>query len=413
MNQSFVFFQPEYVKKFQCNGQLCNAKCCKKWAIDIDKKTYKKYKSIKPKLKSIEITDNIKKDEKNDKYLIKLDEKRACPFLTEDNWCSIQKTYGADYLSDTCTTYPRRIRRISDFYESALSLSCPVAANLILKQSEPMYFEQTELSVTEALNIYRNSTSVPKISNDLLNYVFNVQYAIISILQERTLNLDQRLIVIGYFFDKLEELINTNNLKEIETLSMIYTSEEFLKEQVPVLINSIEFDPRDYMRLIFDVFGILYGNDNNAREKNNAQTYLNYLVVMLEIKLDKDGTASVTELVDCYNKHSQERSKFLEKFSTIFENYLIQEFFYGLCPWRVEGSIILNYIVFLITYKILELIAVSMSVVKETIVEDDIINLIIWYVEKLDHGQHYINPIAKGMEKNNDILKIMQAFLQG
>ena len=74
---------------------------------------------------------------------------------------------------------------------------------------------------------------------------------------------------------------------------------------------------------------------------------------------------------------------------------------------------ILNYTIFLITYKILELIAVSMYVVKDSIDENDIINFIVWYVEKLDHGKYYVNPIAEGMEKKNDILKIMRAFLQG
>ena len=65
MNQSFIFFQPEYVSKFKCNGQLCNAKCCKNWIIDIDKITYKKYKSIKPKSEAVKITNNIKKMKKD------------------------------------------------------------------------------------------------------------------------------------------------------------------------------------------------------------------------------------------------------------------------------------------------------------------------------------------------------------
>ena len=42
-----VILQPEYVELFQCDGNKCNAKCCKKWRIDIDIDTYKKYKRIK------------------------------------------------------------------------------------------------------------------------------------------------------------------------------------------------------------------------------------------------------------------------------------------------------------------------------------------------------------------------------
>lgn len=410
--QTFTYFQPEYVNKFKCDGQACKAHCCKYWKIDIDKKTYKKYHSIKPKSKAAEIINKIKKDDKNDRFLIKLDEKRFCPFLTEDNWCSIQKKYGADFLSNTCTIYPRRTRRIGDFYERALSLSCPVAADLILKQNESMSFEQTEVSAKDYMQTCRDRVLITNMNQNLISSVIDIQYAIISILQERTLKLDQRLIVIGFFCDQLEELINNNNIKEIETLSMIYTSDDFLREQVPMLINSIDFNVKEYMKIMFDVFGILYGDKDNVNVKAEAQTYLNYVVVMLEIKLAEDGTASIAELVECYNKHADERKKFLEKFSNILENYLVQEFFYGFYPWQVNSSININYTVFLITYKILELIASAMSVVKETINEDDIIKLIQWYVQKLDHSKDYIPPIAEGMEKRNNISKIMKALLQ-
>ena len=107
MEKTYAFFQPEYVSKFQCNGQACNARCCKNWRIDINSKTYKKYSKIKPKMKALEITNKIFHNKDLNKYFIKLNEKRACPFLTEDNWCHIQRTYGESFLSETCCTYPR------------------------------------------------------------------------------------------------------------------------------------------------------------------------------------------------------------------------------------------------------------------------------------------------------------------
>ena len=408
--QTFTYFQPEYVNKFKCDGQACKAHCCKYWNIDIDKKTYKKYNSIKPKSKAAEIINKIKKDDKKDRLLIKLNEKRFCPFLTEDNWCSIQRTYGADFLSNTCSIYPRITRKIDDFYERSLTLTCPIVANLILKNNEPMIFEQTEITSKEYIKTCRDMVILSDMPKNLLKYLVNIQYAVISILQERRLKLDQRLIVIGFFFEQLEELINYDKLKDIETLALIYTSEDFFNEQVPSLIKSIEFNASDYMKIMFDVFVILYGE--KASIKAEAQKYLNYMVNMLEIKLAEDGTASVSELVESYNKHIDERDKFLEKFSHIFENYLVQEFFSGLYPWRVNGSITLNYSVFLITYKILELMAVSMSVVKNSIDEDEIIKMIRWYAEKIDHGINYIKPIAEGMKEKYNNLKIMRAFLQ-
>lgn len=50
-NEQTIILQPEYVKTFQCDGNKCNAKCCKDdWRIDIDIETYKKYQRIKNRL---------------------------------------------------------------------------------------------------------------------------------------------------------------------------------------------------------------------------------------------------------------------------------------------------------------------------------------------------------------------------
>ena len=105
--------------------------------------------------------------------------------------------------------------RIGDFYERSLTLSCPVAANLILNQTEPMSFEQTEISIEEYWQSCRDMVRFSDIPKNLLSYVINIQYAAISLLQERSLTIDQRLIVMGYFFEQLEDIINQNKLEEI------------------------------------------------------------------------------------------------------------------------------------------------------------------------------------------------------
>ena len=173
--KTFVYFQPEYVNEFKCNGQLCNARCCKDWRIDIDRKTYKKYNTIKPKSKAKEITQKIKYNEKTEGYCIELDKKRSCPFLTEDNWCSIQKTYGEDYLSDICTKYPRQITCVDDFFEFSLSLTCPVVAELVLMSTEPMVFEQTEVPHKKHLVNIRGSVWSPNLPKLYSGFFVNLK----------------------------------------------------------------------------------------------------------------------------------------------------------------------------------------------------------------------------------------------
>ena len=85
-----IFFRPEYVEKFQCDGQKCKAHCCRGWRIDIDKKTYKSYEKLRPKAAAKEITSKINFDDKIDKYVIALDETGSCPLRSASRYPTIK-----------------------------------------------------------------------------------------------------------------------------------------------------------------------------------------------------------------------------------------------------------------------------------------------------------------------------------
>jgi lysine-N-methylase len=63
---------------------------------------------------------------------MKLDSNGACPFLSKDRLCDIQKEHGEAYLSVTCSNYPRNTKTIDSIRERSLLLSCPEAARLVL-----------------------------------------------------------------------------------------------------------------------------------------------------------------------------------------------------------------------------------------------------------------------------------------
>ena len=137
-----IFFQPEYVKNFKCDGKRCGAHCCRYWFIDIDENTLESYKKIESPAK--EITSQIYYHEERKGYVTKLDEKKRCPFLSEDNLCRIQKTYGEKFLSSICQTFPRHIYKVDNLCERSLDITCPLVAEMVLLQKSPMNFELTE-----------------------------------------------------------------------------------------------------------------------------------------------------------------------------------------------------------------------------------------------------------------------------
>ncbi|MBR3745963.1 MAG: flagellin lysine-N-methylase [Selenomonadaceae bacterium] len=108
MQKKFLYFQPRYVEKFKCDGSKCNARCCKNWNVFIDKKTYEQYSQIKPEADAAEILSHMIFHDERKEHFVMLKADGSCPFLNEKNLCRLQLKYGENFLSVTCSTYPRR-----------------------------------------------------------------------------------------------------------------------------------------------------------------------------------------------------------------------------------------------------------------------------------------------------------------
>ena len=417
MKQTYLYFQPEYVSKFKCNGQICSAHCCKKWRIDVDKKTYKKWSHIKPKSESEKIIKNIFKNDDN-KYIFKLDEKKRCPLLTEDNWCSVQKKYGEEYLSNVCVTYPRITYLLGNFFERSLSLTCPVVAAQVLLNDEPMVFEQIEVSEKIHSNLGRIGMNRAPVPQNLLNHIFSIQFAAISILQSRNLSIDGRLIMLGFFLDKLDEIISADKLEKIENLTAVYSSEKFLTDEAPDLIEIMNFDVKEHMKIIFGTFEALYGGNSNF--VRDDQKLIDAFVDTFEITVNENNRISVDSVAKIYEQLDKFRKTFINHFSTVFENYLVNEFFLNLYPWKFQNSIIHNYGIFLTTYKMLELIALSFAVSNfkkdpkkiPPLSKIDLSAITMMFANNLDHYKVYAEKISEHLKDKDDVIFLMQSLLQ-
>ena len=330
-----LHYEPMYVSKFVCDGPSCEAACCKDWQIEIDAKAANRYRDI----------DSNIADLKNGKYYINFNKKGTCPFLTEQCLCGLQLSKGESFLSGTCRTFPRRTYYVDDFFERTLSLACPIAAKLAL--SEPMEFHSIE--VDDETDVYNSNAP-----DDLLEYLVEIQIAAVHILQERRLSIDQRLIVLGFFLDRLDEIItNDDDFEQIDNICAIYRSDEFFKDQVPQLLGTIKYDNDAYNNIMLEIF-------------------------------------SKTELVTNPNLDARIQS------SEILERYLINEFFGNIYPWRTTGAIAQNYGLFVLTYKILEAL----------ISEGDPIEVVTWFSRNIDHDVEYYHFLQS--KTDLDILKTMR-----
>ncbi len=395
--ENFLCFQPQYVNEFFCDGSNCDAHCCKGWNIFIDKETYTRYSKL-----GANITAHMKPHEDNDDYLVTLDERGICPFLNENKLCRLQLEHGEDFLSLICRTYPRQNYHFGKFIERSLTLTCPLAAELILFRREPMQFELTTLPQE---NIAFAKLKVPE---KFFDRMIDIQIAMISILQERTLSIGQRLIVLGFFLDKLEE-ISAGSIDDDKLTKLIaaYESKNFLAEQVPQMLASVRFNVKKFIGMMLKIFNDIFGNlnigDNHRR--------LDAVIDTLKIKPDENNSVSVATVAANYEQLADTRKNFLAQYSTLLENYLVNEIFLNCYPWRFTETIANNFIVLLTTYKIFELLLFA-AVQSGFDAKDDLLTLIEWFTTQTDHNGELQRRIFNHCQNHGDIFTLMESLIE-
>ena len=409
--KKYLYFQPEYVSRFKCDGSRCNAHCCKRWRIDIDTATYKKYSRIKPKEKAKEITSLMRFDSERNLYAMNLDRRGFCPLLTKENLCKLQLEYGEDFLSKTCTVYPRQTYGFGEYFERSLTLSCPVTAKMVLFAQEPLKFEWIE--VPEKIHSKHGKIPAEKIRapEKVAPLIPKLQSAVISIMQRRTLSLDQRLVALCFFIDKLNEIHSPEREDELPKLIAAYESEEFLAAQVPLMIQSVEFNAEKFIRLMMELFESFYGVDEGSLDKR-SRLFLDAVIKTLQIKVDANNQISFSDIAANYKGLDEARKKFLENYSTFLENYLVNEFFYNLYPYKpYVGEPFKNFSVFLMLYKVFELFTFSMTY-NNLSHKIFLLDLTDWYSRQVDHNQDLKDKIFKYIEDRDDVFDLMETLLQ-
>lgn len=209
--------KPFYYDDFKCTANKCIDNCCSNWNIDIDEKTYKKYKKLKGKWGK-KINDNISRKRSNANYLqygkINL-KNNKCSFLNEDGLCKIHGSLGEDYLCSTCKRYPRYIRKYGEIYERNLSISCPEVSRYIIKYKGNFSFdlEDEKLSDLDKDYIVNN-----KYNEKLYNILWDTRSLAMEIIQFKEIEVWKRISFFKMLTDKVQNIINEkqyDNYKEV------------------------------------------------------------------------------------------------------------------------------------------------------------------------------------------------------
>jgi lysine-N-methylase len=200
--------EPSYYETFRCVGAVCEDTCCRGWRVPVDKETYQEYQAcsdpvLGARLHAL-VTINPTRVSDESYAEITLDAS-GCPFLTE-GLCEIHAALGEEYLSKNCATYPRVMCLVEGVLERSLDLSCPEAARLALANPERIQFVERsgEGDETRLGTIGIVDTTDSKHPDKPYHSVREVQSLIISLLQNRSYSIAQRLLVLGHLCDELD-----------------------------------------------------------------------------------------------------------------------------------------------------------------------------------------------------------------
>ena len=314
-------FCPTYVKNFKCDGLAC------------DEETREKYLSSPD---AEEIFQHV--DESAQAFVMQ--RSGACPFLDENFLCKLQLKHGEEFLTAICQSFPRVTYKLDEeIFSQSMTLTCPVAAILILLREEPIEFEFVDELKARQIFDFTEKISLPA------EKFLERQQGAIKILQRRDESINRRLENLCEFFGE--------------------------KISVPV-----DFDEENHAAALAEIFGEMY--DAN-------------------LTIDKKNQLVETYLANRKNILNQLR----ENFSTVLENYLVNEFFMRCYPSAFAGDEAFNCRVFVTTYRALEFAAVLTTISKRRLTLENFLELLCALNDKLDHSRGGMKTIKNFAETHD------------
>lgn len=376
---------PTYFNEFQCIGGACEDTCCAGWRIDIDQKTFKKYKKESNLNIKKELQKNIKRNRSADvnefNYgQFKMDDNNACTMLTKDGLCSIQNILGAEALCHTCTVYPREIATINNIFEKTLTLSCPEAARIILNRPEGLDFIEEE-GIEHIPSLTNFTQSIEE--NELF---WKVRIFMIDTLQNRKHSLETRLLIIAMFLQKYIEL-KSLNAQTIEPLIQKYNKYLNMSD-LHTIFNKIPVHYETQFQISLSIL-----NHSFSQEYNNLTD-----IVKNKLKLHVNNLLeeSIKEFQISLN---QVYKPFIKDYAFILENYLVNAIFEKIKQANPQ-HIIDGFTSICVDFAMLRIFISGYLSNSESLLEDAIY-IVQKYSKSLSHNPIYKSEISKILQQNH------------
>ncbi len=302
-----------YAESFRCIGSDCEETCCRGWAVPIDQASYEKYRRLpaSPLRELIDanmlMTPECSKPSNFAK--IRMNGENQCPLLTEDRLCRIQCERGEKLLSHACATYPRIVQSIAGIQETALTLSCPEAARLVLLN--PNLLAQELLSEEECDAGVEDATCLSSPSF----WFWPIRRVVLALIGNRAYPLWQRLFLLGIFCRRLDSI----NKDELARSVPAFLGDFEAAITSGALLSAMETLPLDraaQLDVVLRMAGLLL-------HRSNVSPRFAECVQAFTTGIGNGPGASLESLTEHYTRsHDHYFAPFFARHPHILENYL-------------------------------------------------------------------------------------------
>ena len=239
-----IYTRPDYFNEFKCIADKCKDTCCAGWQIVIDEDSLSKYKKIKGDY-VWKVMTNVDWEE----GCFRQDTQKRCAFLNENNLCDLYINQGEGSLCKTCRDYPRHTEEFEDVREVTLSASCPEVARILMERKAPVHFVTEEHPEEEETEFFGDFDPF------LYSAIEDGRHAMIEILQNRTLPLKERVVLVLGMAHDMQRRVNHRQLFECDQVI-----EKYKKESSRAYVRDYlaQKDPVEEANLAKEIYPLIY-----------------------------------------------------------------------------------------------------------------------------------------------------------
>lgn len=278
------YVKPYYYEEFRCIADKCPDTCCAGWQIVVDEDTLDKYSRQKDEF-SHRLKNSIDWAEG-----VFFQNNGRCAMLNDNNLCDIVTAKGEGALCKTCHMYPRHIEEYEGVREFSLSLSCPVAARMILEDENKLLLKIEEDDKLDPLE-----DEFEDFDFFMHTQLEQVRDVLFGIIQNRELQIDKRMAYIMDIARKSQEAVDEQEVYRLEDIADEYKiigsnltdesnvesiSDEYRFKKVKSayeLFNELEVLREDWPEIIEDLKKNLYNSSSEDYIKIREEFYNDFL----------------------------------------------------------------------------------------------------------------------------------------